>query len=135
MNKDQLAALTEEERRVHRMLHPVQYAWTEAIFTALANARENYTGALQDVEHLEAEVSRLTEERDALMLAKRLTGVEHEQDHEELAQQRKDIRRLLEALGEAEHTSPCSDDSNLTPTAKRGRGLCYRCTLLAELKE
>ena len=81
--------------------------------------REDYTGALQDVEHLEAEVSRLTEERDALMLAKRLTGVEHEQDHEELAQQRKDIRRLLEALGEAEHTSPCSDDSNLTPTAKR----------------
>ena len=48
-------------------------------------------------------------------------------------EQREDIRRLLGALEEADHTSLCSDDSTRTPTAKQGRGLCYRCTLLAEL--
>ena len=31
----------------------------------VARLQENYTGALQDVEHLEAKVARLTEERDA----------------------------------------------------------------------
>ena len=81
---------------------------------------------------LNAEVTRLTEEREATAIQ----AVELAQTTGDVVdQQRDDIRRLVGALGEAEHTSPCSDDSNLTPTAKRGRGLCYRCTLLAEIRE
>ena len=42
---------------------------------------------------------------------------------------------LLAALEEAGHTSTCSNDSELTPTAKDGRGLCERCAAIAQAKE
>ena len=44
-------------------------------------------------------------------------------------------RDLLAALEEAGHTSTCSNDSELTPTAKDGRGLCERCAAIAQAKE
>jgi len=76
------------------------------------------TNALYNAYH------RLTEERDMLKTQSLLV---------EMRVMREDIRRLVGALEEADHTSLCSDDSTRTPTAKQGRGLCYRCTLLAEL--
>ena len=41
---------------------------------------------------------------------------------------------LLAALEMAGHTSMCSDDSELTPTAKEGRFLCERCAAIAAAK-
>ena len=43
--------------------------------------------------------------------------------------------QLLAALELAGHTSMCSEDSTLTPTAKEGRGLCERCAAIASSKE
>lgn len=42
---------------------------------------------------------------------------------------------LLAALELAGHTTAmCSNDSELTPTAKEGRGLCERCAAIAVVK-
>ena len=43
-------------------------------------------------------------------------------------------RDLLAALELAGHTAVCSNDSELTPTAKEGRGLCERCAAIATTK-
>ena len=85
--------------------------------------REDYTGALQDVEHLEAEVARLTRERDDA-LAKaigRLTQLSLEEAC--CAQQRKDIRRLMELVGIALTWMPDNDQRR------------QLVALLAEIKE
>ena len=43
-----------------------------------------------------------------------------------------DLRVALELAG---HTAVCSNDSELTPTAKEGRGLCERCAAIAAVPE
>ena len=110
MNEEQKAVLTEEQRNWLEwaagevIAHRDWADRTVLALTALADARLE-VAALQGhaadswrrkVVRLDAEVARLTEERDALTLARKLTGVEHGQDHEELDQQREDIRRLME---------------------------------------
>ena len=66
-----------------------------ALKSDLEALRQNYTGAVQDVEHLEAEVARLTEERDIVALQ----AAELAQTTGDVVdQQRGDIRRLMEAL-------------------------------------
>ena len=96
------------------------------LLEALADAR-------LEVARLKAERGRFRTQRDQ---ANGRAAGHSKQSHllqEERDQQREDIRRLVGALEEADHTSLCSDDSTRTPTAKQGRGLCYRCTLLVEL--
>ena len=78
--------------------------------------RENYTGALQDVEHLEAEVARLTRERDDALAKLSL-------EEACCAQQRKDIRRLMELVGIALTWMPDNDQRR------------QLVALLAEIKE
>jgi len=76
MNKDQLAALTDIERLDYQKLDPVTDAWATRWLTALADtrlelqqAKDSRDGFACDLDHAESEVAR----------------------------QREDIRRLLEA--------------------------------------
>ena len=123
LNKAQRAALTVEQRQWYGTAQilaadterasgsdtTVQWALIALADTRLevarltANLEERrrlHESAVKSLADAAKEIARLTEARDALMLAKRLTGIEHEQDHQELDQQREDIRRLVEALGE-----------------------------------
>ena len=160
LNKAQRAALTVEQRQWYGTAQilaadterasgsdtTVQWALIALADTRLevarltANLEERrrlHESAVKSLADAAKEIARLTEARDALMLAKRLTGIEHEQDHQELDQQHEDIRRLVEML---EVVDRCLVD---TPKYPHGFCCCGKCgkdmaaarNLLTEMKE
>jgi len=117
MNDEQLEALTSKERLMVKTAEEIDLKGVVQLATALADARlkvaeyREQTGQL--LADCEAEVARLTEERDEVVrVAIAENGLRREADaaciegNKVLDQQREDIRRLIEALSRA---VPCPD--------------------------